>query len=149
MTGPSLGLPRAVHRATTLADGRVLFTGGCSRPGCEGVAAAATTAIFDARRAVISAGPRLRQPRISHTATLLADGRVLVAGGYPGEGAPPTASMEVFDPAAGAFRSFGSLRVARADHTATLLPDGRVLVAGGRGVDGTALRSVEIVSPRR
>lgn len=147
VSGPSLGVPRAVHRATTLLDGRVLFTGGCSERGCEGVAAAATTAVFDPRTAEVRPGPRLEVPRLSHTATRLPDGRVLVVGGYPGEGQPPTDSIEVFDPRSGAVLPFGRLRVARADHTATVLPDGRVLVAGGRAADGSALRGVELLSP--
>lgn len=145
--GPALTLPRAVHRATTLADGRILFTGGCSTAGCGGVTAAAETGVFDSASGKMAAGSRLRQPRLSHTATLLDDGRVLLIGGYPDEGAPPTASIEAYDPTSGAVSLAGSLRFARADHTASLLPDGRVLVAGGRGADGAALGSVEIVDP--
>lgn len=144
-TGPPLRVARAVHRATTLRDGRVLFTGGCSSHGCAGVAATSRTEVFDPVSRTMQPGPQLRQARLSHTATLLADGRVLVVGGYPGEGASPTASVEVVDPGRGAVRSAGSLQTARADHTASLLPDGRVLVAGGRGADGEALRSTEIV----
>jgi hypothetical protein len=86
-------------------------------------------------------------PRLSHTATLLLDGRVLLAGGYGGEGEPPIASIEVFDPTTETFTALGPLREARADHTASLLSDGRVVMAGGRGVDGSNLRSVEIVDP--
>lgn len=145
--GPSLGTPRAVHRATALPGGAVLFTGGCSAAGCEGVAAAATTARYDPGTGAVSAGPRLAVPRLSHTATLLPDGRVLVAGGYPGEGAPPTGSVEAVDPATGTITPYGRLRTARADHTATLLPGGRVLVAGGRGADGAALRDTELLAP--
>ena len=82
----SLGLPRAVHRSTTLQDGRVLFTGGCTTPGCEGVVDAASSVLFDPSSGTVQPGPSLLQPRLSHTATLLDDGRVLVVGGYGGEG---------------------------------------------------------------
>lgn len=144
----ALGTPRAVHQATLLVDGRVLFTGGCSTSGCGGVEQAAVSDLFDPATGRIEAGPTLAVPRLSHTATLLNDGRVLVVGGYGGEGEPPTASIEVFDPTTDAFTTMGSLHRSRADHTASLLSDGRVVVAGGRGIDGSALRSVEIVNPK-
>jgi Galactose oxidase, central domain len=144
--GLTLGVARAVHRATSLADGRVLFTGGCSEAGCGGVAAAAATAVYEPATGRVRAGAALAQPRLSHTATLLADGRVLVAGGYPGEGAPPTDSVEVVG-TDGTIRPYGRLRTARADHSATLLPDGRVLVAGGRDTGGAALGTTELLAP--
>jgi hypothetical protein len=68
--------------------------------------------------------------RGEHTATLLPDGKVLIAGGYD----EPTTCLpgaELYDPATGAFTVTGSLANARASHTATLLPDGKVLVTGG------------------
>jgi hypothetical protein len=139
-----LGLPRAVHRATALPDGSVLLTGGCSTAGCEGVADAAASELVGPEGTAV-AGPAMTQGRVSHTATPLPDGRVLVAGGYPGEGQPPTASMEVYDPATRTFSAAGELREARADHTATVLADGRVLVVGGRGASGQALAGAEIV----
>lgn len=67
--------------------------------------------------------------RTSHTATLLPNGRVMVAGGYDDAGTLATA--ESFDPGAGVWVGVGSMRDSRFFHTATLLPDGRVLVAGG------------------
>ena len=82
-------------------------------------------------------------PRFAHTAALLADGRVLIAGGCIDESGanatPPfcgntiTATAEIYDPATGAFTRTGNLTAARAYHTSTLLPDGRVLIAGGEG----------------
>lgn len=66
-------------------------------------------------------------PRAGHTATLLLDGRVLVAGG-DGDGG---ASAEIYDPATGHWTLAAPLALSRAGHTATLLPDGRVLVLGG------------------
>ena len=72
----------------------------------------------------------LNTVRMTHTATLLPNGKVLVAGGYDG-GSAYLASAELYDPAAGTWTPTGSLTGARYYHTATLLPDGKVLVAGG------------------
>jgi hypothetical protein len=81
--------------------------------------------------------------RLQHSATLLPNGLVLVAGGYNG-GAP--ASAELYNPAAGAWTAAGSLASARYQHTATLLPNGLVLVAGGVGSSG-ALATAELYNP--
>jgi hypothetical protein len=78
------------------------------------------------------------------TATILRDGRVLVAGGFSLSGVQ--ASAELYDPATGRWRPTGSLRTPRRNHTATLLPDGPVLVAGGSNGDGW-LRSAELNDP--
>lgn len=66
--------------------------------------------------------------RQQHTATLLKDGRVLVAGGS--NSAPPLTSTEIYDPATDTWAKTGSLAAQRSDHGAALLPDGRVLIAG-------------------
>jgi hypothetical protein len=80
-----------------------------------------------------------------HTATLLRDGRVLIAGGLvcclvEGNTVSETVtdSAEVFDPASGTFTPTGPLGVARALHQATLLPDGRILLSGGFGLPPAA-----------
>jgi Galactose oxidase, central domain len=80
--------------------------------------------------------PRMSVPRIAFTATLLRDGRVLIAGGRTQRFADssdgtPTTSVDIFDPATRRFLPAASLGTARAGHTATLLPSGQVLVAGG------------------
>jgi hypothetical protein len=81
--------------------------------------------------------------RAAHTATLLPDGRVLVAGGLAGEGS--SASTEIFDPATGTFANASSMSVARTGHTATLLSNGKVLIAGG--YNGSYLASAELYDP--
>src|SRR5206468_2701218 len=84
-------------------------------------------------------------PRHDHTATLLLNGTVLVAGGLDANNAV-VASAEVYDPSARGFSTAGDMRAARVGHTATLLSDGRVLVAGGS--DGAnALRNIDIYDP--
>src|ERR1700733_10569786 len=72
-------------------------------------------------------------PRYFHTATLLPNGMVLVAGGVHWPDAPLLASAELYDPATGIFTATGSMTTGRAQHSAILLADGRVFIAGGTG----------------
>ena len=80
-----------------------------------------------------------------HTATLLNDGTVLIAGGSDGN--TPLASAELFDPAAGNFAPTGSLAAARYHATATRLVNGKVLIVGGFDANGQALASAELYDP--
>jgi len=80
------------------------------------------------------------------TATLLPNGKVLIAGGFV-PGALATASAELFDPNTGLFTLTGSMNVAREFHTATLLPSGKVLIAGGDNSANPALSSAELYDP--
>src|SRR5207247_11403829 len=72
--------------------------------------------------------------RWDHTATLLSDGRVLVAGGQSAGSA--LADAEIYDPSTGTWTVTGDLNDARGLHKATLLSDGRVLAVGGWAVPG-------------
>jgi Galactose oxidase, central domain/Dockerin type I domain/Kelch motif len=86
----------------------------------------------------------LHTARNKHTATLLQNGMVLVAGGIGSLGVHLT-SAELYDPASGTWTATGSMGTARCEHTATLLPSGKVLVAGG--YNGPALSSAELYDP--
>ena len=77
----------------------------------------------------------MAESRARHTATLLLDGKVLVAGGF-GSQFGTLGSVEVYDPASGEWSQVGSMAVRRVFHTATLLPGGRVLVVAGVGGGG-------------
>lgn len=84
--------------------------------------------------------------RASHTATLMNDGTVLIAGGEDASGILATA--EIFDPVSGISRATkAAMTSARKNHTALLLDDGRVLIAGGEDADGV-LASAETYDPR-
>ena len=65
------------------------------------------------------------------TATLLQDGRVLVAGGEVESDGDASSAADLYNPTTGQWTPTGSMRTARRGHIATLLADGRVLVAGG------------------
>jgi len=93
---------------------------------------------------------QLNTARFRHTATLLFDRRVLVAGGESNHccSNDGSASAEIFDPVSGAWSATGGLRVPRSGHTATLLLDGRVLVLGGiTGQGPNASASTELYDP--
>ncbi len=90
--------------------------------------------------------PTLQVARQGHTATLLADGRVLIVGGENASG--PVSEAEIFDPALATFSVAAHSLVSRTDHAATLLTDGRVLVTGGRQHnDDPPLDSTEVLAP--
>ena len=88
----------------------------------------------------------LATARYNHSATLLANGKVLVAGGRNTSPSTSFASAELYDPVTGAWTSVGSLSTARFHHTATLLPNGKVLVAGGEN-GSTTFASAELYDP--
>ncbi|HKV23659.1 MAG TPA: kelch repeat-containing protein [Candidatus Acidoferrum sp.] len=121
------------HTATALRDGTVLIVGGQSDNG--GIPAMVSTAeIYTPGTGFANTTNSPNATRRDHTATLLADGTVLIAGGS--SGGFDLTSAEIYNPANQTFTSVGSLNHARSQHTATLLTNGEVLIAGGS--DNTA-----------
>ena len=87
------------------------------------------------------------QSRVSHSATLLQDGRVLVVGGMD-EGFNPLRTAEVFEPKTNRWSLAGEMTEARTEHSATLLKDGRVMVTGGMNEKLKLIGSTEIYDPK-
>jgi hypothetical protein len=141
---PSNG-PPTYHSATSLANGSVLIAGG---PG--GVSNALTALLvpqlYDPASGQFTTTGSMSATRYNHTATLLADGKVLIAGG-DGSSGETLDSAELYDPATGRFSLTGSMITGRSQHTATLLADGKVLIAGGFGSSGDALAAAELYDP--
>jgi hypothetical protein len=86
----------------------------------------------------------MTSPRDAHTATLLYNGKVLLAGGI--DGMAVAASAELYDPATSRFQLTGALHTPRVFHTAILLTNGKVLIVGGYD-GGNYLRSAELFDP--
>jgi hypothetical protein len=162
--------PRFSHTATLLANGKVLVAGGSSTLGDlathdshtatllhKGTALVtgasdtsggdlATADLYDPATGTFTATGPMTEVRSEHTATLLGNGKVLVAGGASDNVA------ELYDPASGTFTAAGQLVVGgRWGCTATLLNDGTVLIAGGRDAedvfDAFPLNDAELFDP--
>ncbi|MEP6766439.1 MAG: kelch repeat-containing protein [Gemmatimonadaceae bacterium] len=88
----------------------------------------------------------MKSARGMFTATPLADGRILIVGGYDAAVFTTLASAEIFDPVAGTFAFTGSMSKARSGHTATRLADGKVLIVGGIN-DATDGATAELYNP--
>jgi N-acetylneuraminic acid mutarotase len=131
----SMGTARQNHTATLLADGRVLVAGGYYFD--ENAYYLDSAELFNPAKVSWSGTTSLNFRRDGHTATLLAGGQVLVAGGHAIGGGYSNYldSVEQFFPISEIWTCTGQLTYPRAGHTATLLSNGRVLVVGG--YDGT------------
>jgi hypothetical protein len=134
---PVLSPGRSGHAAVTLLDGRILVIGGRVPAPLDpdGSEATATALIISPVSGRVQQVGSMAMKRTRFTATLLRDGRVLVAGGQSHDPfLVATDQAEVFDPATNRFEPAGGPMItARHTHTATLLMDGRVLLAGGDG----------------
>jgi hypothetical protein len=127
----SLPSPRVFHTATLLKDGRVFVTGGCRPEAFEG-AAYRDAWLYDPGKDRWDAGGSLPGIRGFHTATLLKDGRVLVAGGADDSGRPVKGCL-IYDCKGDTWTPATALKQPRWWHQAVGLPDGRVLALGGFG----------------
>src|SRR5581483_11085979 len=146
-------MPRSLHTATLLNDGRVLLAGGdggvpdfntlVPQVGSQSKVLGSAELFDPATRTFASVGAFT--PRMAHTATLLDDGTVLAVGGTSNSTDALTVA-ELYDPASRTWTAAAQPAGARAFHTATVLADGRVLVVGG--FDGSAaLATAEIYNP--
>ena len=136
---------RAAHTMVVLGTGEVLVIGG--RSGSSSGSLVTTEVYNPAAPTTAGAWMSTRSmsvPRHSHTATLLPNGKVLIAGGND---STILKSAEVYDPASGEWTPTGNMKSAREAHTATLLPNGKVLVVGGRNGTATALETAELYDP--
>jgi hypothetical protein len=150
----TLNFPRGDHTSVNLADGRVLVTGGTDSV----YKILASTELYDPTATTPSwtLSGNLNYPRSYNAIALLADGRVLVAGGDTTTGTTRTA--EIFDPTAvatngiaGTWTTIASMSNERNSATATLLTTGpnagKVLVAGGYDANALLVLPCELYDP--
>jgi N-acetylneuraminic acid mutarotase len=128
----SMAQARVVHTATLLPDGRVLVAGGLWYIPSIGYATIGSAELYDPAAGTWSPTGTMADRRHWHTATLLPNGKVLVAGGQI-YGISGVTTGQLYDPEAGTWSFTGNMSAGRAEHTATLLPNGYVMVAGGIG----------------
>ena len=128
----SMQASRDVLAAVMLRNGRVLVIGKIS--GSGDVIQQATAEIYDPATGKFTATGKMRVPRTKLGAALMADGRVLVAGGQVGGAfGEKLSTTEIYDPATGTFSPGPEMSFKRFKllHAVVALPNGRILVAGG------------------
>jgi N-acetylneuraminic acid mutarotase len=145
-TTGSMNVARTVgFTATVLQNGQVLVAGGVE----AGVNMTVTSGaeLYNPATGTWTPTGSMTTARFGHTATLLQNGQVLVAGGdgtCVSGSCPVLATAELYNPATGTWTPTGSMSAGRYSHTATLLPNGQVLAAGGALFAGS---SAELYDP--
>ena len=140
----SMTTARDGHTATLLPSRKVLVAGGVYWNGGKYVYLTSAE-LYDPALGTFAATGSMNTAREVHTATLLSNGKVLIAGGGNDISYPLTA--ELYDPSSGTFSVTGALNSTRVFHTATLLSNGKVLIAGGVGDTNSELASAELYDP--
>ena len=115
--------------ATRLLDGRVLLTGGHPDPDVTQVPDLASAEIYDPEAGTFEPAGAMIGGREHHTAVLLPDGRVFIAGGA--SDLSLLATTELYDPSTNTFQSAPPMVTPRLRIAAAALPNGEVLVTGG------------------
>ncbi len=159
---PTMNTPRVGAPATLLASGEVLITGGATSniTIVSGTTSVASVDLYNPMTnsfAPAASLPTMNTAREFPTATLLSNGKVLIAGGTNVNLSDPTnpvltvlASVEIYDPTTNSFAPAASLptmNTGRSGATATLLPNGKVLIAGGGENAGNIFSSTELYTP--
>ena len=145
----SMPTARTFHTATLLNNGQVLVAGGlCMRSAqCNKTTTVlASAALYNPSTGTWTVTGSMSTPRLSHTATLLQNGQVLVTGGDNYDSGALD-SAELYNPSTGTWSTTGSMPVARYDHGAALLQNGEVLVAGGLNSKVGLIAAAELYDP--
>ncbi|WP_257459533.1 Kelch repeat-containing protein [Archangium lipolyticum] len=154
----SLQTVRYRHTATLLPDGKVLVAGGYAGGWTENKVLVAGG--YDASFKILASAElydptgngtttslehTLSEPRRGHTASLLANGKVLVVGGRANTSVSNTAAL--YDPSTKTWSTTAAMTSGRVWHEASALPTGQVLVTGGYDSSGAILSSAELYTP--
>jgi hypothetical protein len=133
-TTGNLTTARRSHTATLLANGKVLVAGGSDyTPTSWSVLASAE--LYDPVSGTFTPTGNMTTARQFHTATMLPNGKIMIAGGASGEST--LATTELYDPSTGAFTATGEMTTPRQFHSSVLLNNGNVLIAGGSYLDAS------------
>ena len=143
-TGPMLHARGGGFIATPLPDGKVLVAGGTNL--AQDFSPEPWAELYDPATATWASTGSMVQPRDSHAAALLSDGRVLVAGGCGSGLCSALAAAELYDPSTGTWAATTAMLKARVAFTLTALPNGTALAVGA-GRPGINLASAEIYDP--
>jgi hypothetical protein len=142
-----MNVARAYAASTLLPNGKLLIVGGSNSTTSNSITFLKSTELYDSATntfAPAAATPVMNSARQGASATLLPNGKVLIAGGYNGK---YLATTEIYDPTSNTVTAGPNMNNAREWHTATLLPNGKVLLAGGHGSSGAPIATTELYTP--